>query len=90
METKDIAMELDNKMLVFLISDPTTDKYSAAMDIHIGHLSDHEQFAGLAHFCEHMLFLVTEKYPKENYYSKFLKSNRLQCFHKISAYKLPF
>lgn len=27
---------------------------------------------GLAHFCEHMLFLGTEKYPEENEYSKYL------------------
>ena len=30
------ALELDNEMLVLLISDPTTDKSSAAMDVHIG------------------------------------------------------
>lgn len=30
---------------------------------------------GLAHFCEHMLFLGTEKYPNENDYSKFLSEH---------------
>ena len=30
------GMELDNEMLVLLISDSTTDKSSAAMDVHIG------------------------------------------------------
>lgn len=28
---------------------------------HAGHLSDPDDFPGLAHFCEHMLFLGTEK-----------------------------
>lgn len=30
---------------------------------------------GLAHFCEHMLFLGTKKYPEENHYSKFITSH---------------
>lgn len=30
---------------------------------------------GLAHFCEHMLFLGTEKYPDENEYSKYLSQH---------------
>lgn len=29
----------------------------------------------MAHFCEHMLFLGTEKYPKENHYSEFVKKH---------------
>ncbi len=28
--------------------------------------------AGLAHFCEHMLFLGTERFPDENSYAKYL------------------
>lgn len=27
---------------------------------------------GLAHFCEHMLFYASEKYPEEDAYSRFL------------------
>ena len=42
---------------VLLISDPSTDKAAAAMDVHIGHMSDPAKLPGLAHFCEHMLFL---------------------------------
>lgn len=30
---------------------------------------------GLAHFCEHLLFMGTEKYPKENEYSQFISSH---------------
>lgn len=40
-----------------------------------GSLSDPENISGLAHFCEHMLFLGTEKYPKENEYSQFLSEH---------------
>lgn len=30
---------------------------------------------GMAHFCEHMLFLGTKKYPSENHYQSFVKAN---------------
>lgn len=40
-----------------------------------GSLSDPVNIAGLAHFCEHMLFLGTKKYPKENEYSQFLSEH---------------
>lgn len=62
-------------MKIFLVSDPQTDKSSAAMDVNVGFLSDPKDVKGLAHFCEHMLFLGTEKYPNENDYSKFLQEH---------------
>lgn len=41
----------------------------------VGSLSDPPNIAGLSHFCEHMLFLGTKKYPKENEYSQFLSEH---------------
>uniref|UniRef100_A0A8C1QB43 Insulin-degrading enzyme n=1 Tax=Cyprinus carpio TaxID=7962 RepID=A0A8C1QB43_CYPCA len=69
------GLEFTNGLKAILISDPTTDKSSAALDVHIGSLSDPDNISGLAHFCEHMLFLGTEKYPKENEYSQFLSEH---------------
>ncbi|XP_039527694.1 insulin-degrading enzyme isoform X2 [Pimephales promelas] len=69
------GLDFTNGLKAILISDPTTDKSSAALDVHIGSLSDPENISGLAHFCEHMLFLGTEKYPKENEYSQFLSEH---------------
>ncbi|XP_077468560.1 insulin-degrading enzyme isoform X3 [Stigmatopora argus] len=69
------GLEFNNGLKAMLISDPTTDKSSAALDVHIGSLSDPVNIAGLAHFCEHMLFLGTKKYPKENEYSQFLSEH---------------
>jgi predicted lipoprotein len=51
------GLELKNGLKVLLVSDPSTDKAAAAMDVHIGHMSDPPNLPGLAHFCEHMLFL---------------------------------
>jgi len=64
------GLVLGNGMKVLLVSDPTTDKAAAAMDVNVGHMSD--PIPGLAHFCEHMLFLGTKKYPDENEYTKYL------------------
>ncbi|TPX51820.1 hypothetical protein SeMB42_g00517 [Synchytrium endobioticum] len=66
---------LPNKLDILLISDPSTDKSAAAMDVHVGHLVDPEEFAGLAHFCEHLLFMGTEKHPEENAYSQYLSDH---------------
>eukprot|EP01134_Creolimax_fragrantissima_P000265 CFRG0265T1 len=65
-------LTLPNKLNVVIISDPETDKAAAALDVHVGHLHDPEHLPGLAHFCEHLLFLGTEKYPKENVFSEYL------------------
>ena len=63
---------LDNHLSVLLIHDPVCDKASAALDCGVGYFSDPEDVPGLAHFLEHMLFMGTAKYPKENEYSDFL------------------
>ena len=50
---------------MLLISDATADKAAAAMDVRVGSWGDPERFQGLAHFCEHMLFMGTKPYPSE-------------------------
>jgi len=42
-------------------------------------MSDPSHLPGLAHFCEHMLFLGTQKYPSENEYNKFLSEHGGGC-----------
>ncbi|XP_018580177.1 insulin-degrading enzyme [Anoplophora glabripennis] len=69
------GLELTNRLKVLLVSDPNTDKSAAAMDVNVGFLSDPKEVLGLAHFCEHMLFLGTKKYPNENDYNKFLSEH---------------
>lgn len=69
------GLTLANGAKVLLVSDPTTDKSAACLCVEVGHMSDPPDIPGLAHFCEHMLFLGTEKYPDENGYSSFLSKN---------------
>ena len=67
------AIELNTDLRVLVISDPTTDISAAAMDVAVGSFSD--TVPGLAHFCEHMLFYSSKKYPVEDEYSDFLSRN---------------
>lgn len=66
---------LPNGLRVLLCSDPSSNEAAAAMDVHVGACSDPDDVPGLAHFCEHMLFLGTEKYPIEDSFETFLSSN---------------
>lgn len=76
LETRSMRVcKLPNSMNVLLVSDPTTDKAAAAINVSVGSFSDPWNIPGLAHFCEHMLFLGTEKYPDEGSYRKFLAEN---------------
>jgi insulysin len=68
------ALVLENGMKVVLISDPATEKAAAAVDVDAGSNSDPDDFPGLAHFLEHMLFLGTEAYPAAGEYQEFITS----------------
>lgn len=58
---------------VLLIHDPTTDRAAASLDVNVGSFADKKYAVlGLAHFCEHLLFMGTDKYPEENEYSSYL------------------
>ena len=70
-----LALTLSNKLQVLLISDPSSDKASAALDVYVGSADDPEDFLGLAHFLEHMLFLGTKKYPTPDEYQKFISDH---------------
>lgn len=65
-------LTLSNNLRVLLISDPTTEKSAAALDVNIGHNQNPWNRPGLAHFLEHMLFLGTAKYPQAGDYPAFI------------------
>lgn len=71
-------VKLDNGLEALVISDPRTDKSAAGISVRVGHLSDPENAQGMAHFCEHLLFMGTEKYPQENDYNEYLSRNNGQ------------
>ena len=63
---------LENGMKVLAVEDPHAAKSGFAVAVEAGSFYDPVELPGLAHFCEHMLFLGTKKYPDENHYSKFI------------------
>jgi len=65
-------LTLENGLRAIVISDSKCDKAAAALSVKVGFFSDPKEVQGLAHFCEHMLFLGTEKYPDEGEYNEFL------------------
>ncbi|KAH9950182.1 insulin-degrading enzyme [Amylocystis lapponica] len=68
-------IELDNGLRAMLVHDAKTDKAAASLNVAVGHLNDPDDMPGLAHFCEHLLFMGTEQYPGENEYQEFLTKN---------------
>lgn len=65
-------VSLDNGLDALLISDPTTDESAAAMDVGFGSWDEPEDVPGLAHFCEHMSFMGSEKYPDTDAYGHWI------------------
>ncbi|ODV93679.1 hypothetical protein PACTADRAFT_51446 [Pachysolen tannophilus NRRL Y-2460] len=68
-------IELENNLKALVIHDPTTDKSAASLDCNVGSFNDPKNLPGLAHFCEHLLFMGTKKYPNENDYSSYLSQH---------------
>ncbi|KXS19755.1 putative ptr insulinase family/protease III [Gonapodya prolifera JEL478] len=66
---------LPNGMKAYIISDPQTSMSGAALAVETGSWRDEKQYEGTAHFLEHMLFLGTEKYPKEYEYERYITDN---------------
>lgn len=68
-------LTLSNSLRVLLISDTTSQKSAAALNVHVGSHQNPKQRAGLAHFLEHMLFLGTERYPTPDEYQDFISQH---------------
>ena len=68
-------IELKNGLEALLISNPRADMAAAAMDVATGSGDDPADRPGLAHFCEHMLFLGTRKYPRPDAYQTFISNH---------------
>ena len=68
-------LRLDNQMKILLVHDEATSKSAATLYVRSGSLNDPSEVNGIAHFCEHMLFLGTKKFPEIDSYAKFLTAN---------------
>jgi len=68
-------LRLANGLQVVLSSDPEAEDCSASMRVNCGYFNDPDDIPGIAHFCEHMLFLGTEKYPEEGDYNEYMSAH---------------
>ncbi len=68
-------LKLENGLEVILVSDSRFSDSAASLAVETGSIHNPKEHQGLAHFLEHMLFLGTEKYPKNNDYSRYLADN---------------
>ncbi|MCH1429316.1 MAG: insulinase family protein [Chlamydiales bacterium] len=72
---KSKKISLKNGLQALIISDPKIDKSGAGLNVAVGSWEDPKEHPGMAHFCEHMLFLGTKKYPHEREFSQFIDEN---------------
>ena len=66
---------LDNGLEALIISDPTAKQSHVSMSVNVGYWHEPKEHRGIAHYLEHMLFLGTKTYPKEDEYSDYIKKN---------------
>src|SRR3990170_6529908 len=66
---------LSNKIQVLLIYDKDSEKSAVSLAVNSGNYDDPDEYYGLAHFLEHMLFMGTEKYKEEDYFSNFINKH---------------
>ena len=59
------TLRLSNGVTVCLVHDPQAKTTAAGATTAVGAAQDPRSLSGLAHFCEHMCFLGSKKYPGE-------------------------
>lgn len=69
------SIVLDNQLEMMLVSDPSIETSAVALSVAVGSFQEPIEFAGLAHYLEHMLLLGTKSYPIAGDYSEFVSRN---------------
>jgi len=65
-ERKTAKIRLANGLEAYIISDPKADQSAAAIGVEAGSWNDPAEYPGMAHFCEHMLFRGSQKFPNQS------------------------
>ncbi|AYA42126.1 pitrilysin [Xenorhabdus nematophila] len=69
------AIQLQNGMIVLLVSDEKAIKSLAAVSIPVGHMENPDNQLGLAHYLEHMVLMGSKRYPQPGGFAEFLQKN---------------
>lgn len=78
-------LKLANGLKVLLISDPGVDQSAAGVAVGVGSWDDPKEYPGMAHFCEHMLFMGTKSHPAEFEYMHYVFDHG----GKVNAFTAP-
>ncbi|CUM64404.1 uncharacterized protein PRCAT00002007001 [Priceomyces carsonii] len=70
-----MLIRLKNGLLSLLVSDPYSDFSSASLCVSTGSHHDPEGIQGLAHLCEHMLFMGSKEFPNPSIFFHIIESN---------------
>ena len=74
-ERKQLKISLKNGIQALIISDPQLTQSALAVAVKAGSWDDPIEYPGMAHFCEHMLFMGNKKYPAEDEFFRFVGDN---------------
>ncbi|SFX77755.1 insulinase family protein [Marinospirillum alkaliphilum] len=69
------GLQLPNGLRVLVISDAEADRAAASMNVAAGSFHEPDEWPGLAHFLEHMLFLGTATFPEADAYQRFISQH---------------
>lgn len=76
----DIAkLVLENGLQACIIFDPDMEESMAALSVEAGAWDDPKEFAGMAHFVEHLVFLGSKTYPKEEEFLEYIHQRGGRC-----------
>ena len=76
----DIAkLVLENGLQACIIFDPDMEESMAALSVEAGAWDDPKEFSGMAHFVEHLVFLGSKTYPKEEEFLEYIHQRGGRC-----------
>lgn len=70
-----LNFRLTNGLQVLVISDSDAERAAASINIAAGSFHEPDEWPGLAHFLEHMLFLGTKTFPESDAYQSFISQH---------------
>lgn len=70
---------LANGLQVCIISDPEMEESMGALSVAAGAWDDPKEFSGMAHFVEHLVFLGSKTYPKEDGFLEYIQQRGGKC-----------
>jgi insulysin len=74
-QRKTLKIQLKNGIKALIVSDPKITQSAAAVAVMAGSWDDPDEYPGMAHFCEHMLFMGNKKYPIEDDFFRYINDH---------------